>query len=60
MNKLKPKGVIDLRCCLAKSVGAAAFAFGAGVLLCLVMPAGALLFVESSLIVGAGAMLFIK
>jgi hypothetical protein len=60
MNKLKPKGVISVRCCFAKTVGVAAFAFGAGVLLCLVMPSGALLFVESSLIVGAGALLFIK
>ena len=55
MNKLKPKGVICLRCCFAKTVGVAA-----GVLLCLIMPSGALLFVESSLIVGAGTLLFIK
>ncbi len=49
-----------MRCCLAKTVGASALAFGSGVLLCLVMPSGALLFVESALIIGAGALLFIK
>ncbi len=60
MNKLKTKGVICLRCCFAKTVGVAACTFGAGVLLCLVMPSGALLFVESALIVGAGALLLAK
>ncbi len=43
-----------------KTVGVAALTFGAGVLLCLVLPAGALVCVEAALIVGAGAALFIR
>lgn len=49
-----------MRCCFAKTAGVAALTFGAGVLLCLVMPAGALVFVQSALIVGTGMLLFIK
>lgn len=49
-----------MRCCFSKTVGITALAFGAGVLLCLVLPMGALVFVEAALIVGAGAALFIK
>jgi hypothetical protein len=49
-----------MRCGFAKSVGLSALTFGAGVLLCLVLPLGALVFVEAALIVGAGAVLFIK
>ncbi len=49
-----------MRSCFAKTAGVAALTFGAGVLLCLVMPTGALVFVESALIVCAGALLFIK
>lgn len=49
-----------MRCSLAKTVGASALAFGAGVLLCLVLPTVALVFIQASLIIGAGACLFIK
>ena len=45
---------------LAKTLGAAAFAFGAGALMGLVLPPVALAFIEAALIVGAGAALFIK
>ncbi len=47
-------------CGSAKTVGVAALTFGAGVLLCLVLPTSALVFVESALIITAGALLFIK
>lgn len=46
--------------CFAKTVGLAALTFGAGILLCLVLPSGALVCVEAVIIVGAGAALFIK
>lgn len=46
--------------CFAKTAGAAALAFGAGVMLCLILPSGALVCIEAALIVGAGAVLFIK
>lgn len=46
--------------CFAKTVGVAALAFGAGVVLCLVLPSGGLVCVEAALIVGAGAVMFIK
>ena len=46
--------------CFAKTAGAAALAFGAGVILCLVLPTGALVCIEGALIVGAGAVLFMK
>ncbi|MBR5286141.1 MAG: hypothetical protein IKY21_04785 [Clostridia bacterium] len=49
-----------MRCGFAKTVGLSALTFGSGVLLCLVLPVGALVFVEATLIVGAGAVLFIK
>ncbi|MBR6562847.1 MAG: hypothetical protein IKK70_02790 [Clostridia bacterium] len=49
-----------MRCGTARVVGGIALAFGAGVLLCLVLPAGALVFVEAALIIAAGAALFIK
>jgi hypothetical protein len=49
-----------MRCCFAKTIGLSALAFGAGVLLCLVLPSGALVFLEAALIVGAGAALFVK
>ena len=60
MNILISKGVVLMRCGFARTVGISALTFGAGVLLCLVLPMGALVFVEASLIVGAGAVLFIK
>lgn len=47
-------------CSLAKTAGVAAFSFGLGVALCLVLPSGALVCIEAALIVGAGAVLFIK
>ena len=46
--------------CLAKTAGVAALSFGLGVIFCLVMPNGALVCIEAALIVGAGAVLFIK
>ncbi|MBR4279102.1 MAG: hypothetical protein IKT34_02890 [Clostridia bacterium] len=46
--------------CWGRCVGASAISFGAGVLLCLVLPTGALVFIEAALICGAGAALFIK
>lgn len=46
--------------CLSKTVGVAALAFGGGVMLCLILPAGALVCIEAALIVGAGVMLFTK
>lgn len=49
-----------MRCGFARTVGLSALAFGAGVLLCLILPTGALVFVEAALIIGAGAALFIK
>lgn len=49
-----------MRCRFAKTAGIGALAFGAGVLLCLVLPTGALVFIESALIVVAGACLFVK
>lgn len=45
---------------LAKTAGIAALSFGVGVVLCLVLPKGALVCIEAALIVGAGAVLFIK
>lgn len=45
---------------LAKTLGAAALAFGAGALMGLVLPPAALAFIEAALIVCAGAALFIK
>jgi hypothetical protein len=47
-------------CSVAKTAGIAALSFGLGVALCLVLPTGALVCIESALIVGAGAVLFIK
>ena len=49
-----------MRCGMARTVGLSVLTFGAGVLLCMVLPLGALVFVEGALIVGAGAVLFIK
>lgn len=49
-----------MRCCLARTVGISSFTFGAGVLLSLILPASALVFIQSALIVCAGAVLFIK
>lgn len=49
-----------MRCGIPRCVGISALAFGAGVLLCTVLPTGALVFVEAALIVGVGAALFIK
>ncbi|MBR5858995.1 MAG: hypothetical protein IKZ05_03655 [Clostridia bacterium] len=49
-----------MRCDFAKTAGVGALAFGAGVLLCSVLPLGALVFIESALVVCAGAVLFIK
>ncbi len=46
--------------CLAKTAGVAALSFGAGVIMCLVFPTGALVCIEAALIVGAGAVLFIN
>lgn len=46
--------------CFAKTAGVAVFAFGAGVMLCLVLPTGALVCIEAALVIGAGAVLFIK
>ena len=46
--------------CVAKTAGVSALSFGAGVLLCLILPTGALVCIEAALIVGAGALLFIK
>ncbi len=54
------KGCDVMRCHFAKTAGVGALAFGAGVLLCLVLPTGALVFVESALVICAGAALFIK
>ncbi|MBR4950741.1 MAG: hypothetical protein IKU23_07360 [Clostridia bacterium] len=47
-------------CSFAKTAGVAALSFGAGVMLCLILPCGALVCIESALILGAGAVLFIK
>lgn len=47
-------------CSLAKTIGIAALTFGAGVMLCLILPSGALVCVEAALIISAGAVLFIK
>ncbi len=61
MNKLQSrKAVRHMYNDFGKTVGVAALTFGAGVLLCLVLPAGALVCVEAALIIGAGAALFIK
>lgn len=60
MNIMKNgRGVLFMRCS-AKTIGLAALTFGAGVLLCLILPSGALVCVEAALIVAAGAALFIK
>lgn len=50
----------DFMCSFAKTAGVAALAFGAGIMLCLILPKGALVCIEAALIVGAGAVLFIK
>lgn len=47
-------------CGFAKTAGVAALTFGAGILLSLVLPSGALACIEAVLLVGAGAALFIK
>ena len=59
MNKMVQKGCDVVRC-FAKTAGVAALSFGLGVMLCLIMPTGALVCIEAALIVGAGAVLFIK
>ena len=51
--------MISLRC-IGKTVGIAALSFGAGVVLCLIMPTGGLVCIQAALIIGAGAVLFIK
>lgn len=60
MNRMVTKGCDVMRCYFAKTAGVGALAFGAGVLLCLVLPTGALVFIESALVICAGAALFIK
>lgn len=61
MNKLQSRKAVRHVCCdFGKTIGIAALTFGAGVLLCLVLPAGALVCVESALIVGTGVALFIR
>ena len=47
-------------CCLVKTVGLSALTFGAGILLCMVLPPVALACVEAGIIVGAGVVLFAK
>ncbi len=46
--------------CTRKALGFSALAFGAGVLLCTVLPPLALACVEAGVIVGAGVILFAK
>ena len=61
MNILISKGSDTyMRCDLARTIGISSFTFGAGVLLCLVLPTSALVFVQASLIICSGAALFIK
>ena len=47
-------------CCVFKTVGISALAFGAGVLLCTVLPSVALACLEAGVLVGAGVVLFVK
>ena len=47
-------------CSVAKTAGIAALSFGLGVVLCVVLPTGALVCIEAGMIVCAGAALFIK
>ena len=46
--------------CFAKTAGVSALSFGLGVIFCLILPTGALVCIEAALIVGAGAVLFMK
>ena len=55
-QSIEMKNISDI----AKTAGVAALSFGAGVMLCLILPCGALVCIESALILGAGAVLFIK
>ena len=47
-------------CCTRRSLGFSALTFGAGVLLCTVLPPLAMACVEAGVIVGVGVILFIK
>lgn len=60
MNIMKNGRGVLFNAMLGKDDGLAALTFGAGVLLCLILPSGALVCVEAALIVAAGAALFIK
>ena len=60
MNTLETEGCGFSVCCLVKTVGLSALTFGAGILLCMVLPSVALACVEAGIIVGAGVVLFTK
>ena len=47
-------------CCTDKTIGLSALTFGAGVLLCTVLPSVALACVQAGIIIGAGVILFVK
>ena len=53
------EGVVRL-CCFEKTLGIAALTFGAGILLCTVLPSVALACVEAGAIIGVGFLVFVK
>lgn len=60
MNMLKAEGCGFLVCCPFRIVGLSALAFGAGILLCMILPSFALACIEAGILVGAGVVLFAK
>ena len=61
MHKMKKeRGELTIMCCVGKTIGTAAFSFGIGVALCLVLPTCALVCVQAALIICVGVMLFLR
>ena len=60
MNMLGSREEVVQLCCFEKTLGIAALTFGAGVLLCTVLPSVALACVEAGAIVGVGVLVFMK
>jgi len=50
---------LDMRCA-GRTLGIAALTFGAGVLMCALLPAGVLVCIQAALILTAGVLLFVR
>lgn len=46
--------------CMGKTIGVAALTFGAGILMCALLPACVLVCIEAALILTAGVLLFVR